>query len=77
MNTDDKSPWPTHCHELPFWDTANCCPSCHDDAYEYGIEPCEIEVNGETKFVCCKCAIAMPDSPIIHFNTLLSKPLTL
>jgi len=47
--------WPTHCHEIQGWDTNQCCSTCHDDAYEYGIEPCEIKLGERTLFVCCKC----------------------
>lgn len=54
MSDNDKS-WPTHCHLIEGWDTKDCCPTCHDDAYEYGYEPCEIEYKGETIFICCNC----------------------
>lgn len=50
-----ENSWDTHCHLVEGWDTNNCCSSCHDDAYEFGIEPCSFEENGKTYFVCCKC----------------------
>ena len=47
--------WKTSCHLVKGWDTTNCCPSCHDDADEYGIEPCNIEIDDKVYYVCCKC----------------------
>ena len=48
-------PWPTYCEQVEGWSPSKCCGSCHDEAYEYGIEPCDVVINGKTLFVCCKC----------------------
>lgn len=47
--------WDTQCEQVPGWDIYKCCPTCHDDAYEYGFEPCSVEIDGKTLYICCKC----------------------
>ena len=65
MHEDDYSNvWPTNCEEIDGWNIDNCCGSCHGDAF-YGIEPCEIEYKGETKFVCCTCYSYMRDNNLL------------
>lgn len=35
-----------------------CCDSCHEDAEEYGFDLCEIEVGGDSYWVCCYVQVA-------------------
>ena len=49
-----NKPWILECNEVPGWNTKECCPSCHEDAAEAGIEACAIEIDNNDLQVCCK-----------------------
>lgn len=43
------------CHDLPGWNTGNCCISCHEDwEGEYGMDMMEVYEGDQLRWhLCC------------------------
>lgn len=46
------------CKDIRAWfdGVPECCSSCHEDEDEMDIPLCEVEIEGETAYVCCTVA---------------------
>jgi len=59
------------CWDIPGWDTADCCNSCHEDEEQFGINMCSAEFDGEEYDVCCSALrfAQAPPSPRMEAGT--------